>query len=210
MTGHSKCGRLPRVLLLGDSIRQGKRGYQPLVRDLLKGSAEVAGPEVNCGTSAQTLTMLPEWLTQFGKPDVVHWNNGLHDSAHMPPRDPVQYTLEAYVENLKTILAILRPTGATIIWATTTPVHPNRPFKDTETSWRNEEIERYNEAAAALMKREGVSVVNDLHGLVASNADEYIEEDLLHLSDAGQAACARAMAETVRRVLAEAPLSSSR
>ena len=109
MMGHSEHGRLPRVLLLGDSIRQGKRGYQPLVRDLLKGSAEVVGPEVNCGTSAQTLAMLPEWLAQFGKPDVVHWNNGLHDSAHMPPRDPVQYTVEAYVETLKAILAYKTP-----------------------------------------------------------------------------------------------------
>lgn len=207
MTGHPEYGRLPRVLLLGDSIRQGGRGYQTVVRDLLKEFAEVVGPEENCRTSAVTLAALPEWLAKLGKPDVAHWNNGLHDSAHMPGRDPVQHPLEAYVENLNGILAILRRTGAKIIWATTTPVHPNRPFQDTETSWRNHEIDRYNRAAEELMRRERIPV-NDLHRLVLSHVDEYLEEDMLHLSDAGQAACARAVAEAVRRVLADARLLS--
>ena len=118
---------LPSILLLGDSIRV---SYQPFVAEYLDGKAEVVGPADNCQYSLYTLSSLNRWFGVLGEPDVVHWNNGIHDAGHNPGRSPV---------------------------------HPDRPFRETEWSWRNEEIDRYNETALKLMSAEGVPV-NDLTG----------------------------------------------
>jgi isoamyl acetate esterase len=188
---------LRRVLLLGDSIRA---SYQPLVAELLKGKAFVAGPEENCQFSAYTLASLDRWLATLGKPDIVHWNNGLHDVGHNPNRAPRQYSIDIYCANLAFILARLRGTGAQVIWATTTPVHPTRPFVTTAWSWRNEEIDCYNAAALAIMNSENVPV-NDLHAVVAANPDLYLREDKLHLSEDGKRNCAEAVAGAVAQFL---------
>ena len=73
--------KLPRVMLLGDSIRM---SYQPLVAELLAGRAEVFGPRVNGRFALFTLTSIPDWIAEFGRPDLVHWNNGIHDAGYNP------------------------------------------------------------------------------------------------------------------------------
>ena len=188
---------LPRVLLLGDSIRG---SYQPLVADALKGEAQVVGPAENCQYSLYTLSSLDRWLGQLGKPDVVHWNNGLHDVMHSPLRFPAQIPIEMYRANLEFILGRLLETGARVIWATITPVHPDAPFHTDRVAWRNAEIDQYNKAALDLMQGRGVPI-DDLHAIVASDPDKYLCEDQLHLSEAGKAKCAEAVADAVRRVL---------
>ena len=186
-----------KILLLGDSIRM---SYQPIVAKKLEAVAEVVGPSDNCQFSLYTLSSLDRWLGQLGKPDVVHWNNGLHDVGHNPSRSPVQIPLDMYVANIEFLLRRLRALTPRVIWATTTPVHPNRPFRQDTWSWRNEEIARYNEAAVTLMKNHGVPV-NDLHALVIADVDRYLSADQLHLSAAGQEACAEAVAKAVRSYL---------
>ena len=186
-----------KALLLGDSIRM---SYQPLVARMLAGRAEVVGPAENCQFSAHTLASLDGWLAELGRPDIVHWNNGIHDVGHNPDRSPVQYPLDIYVANLGEILRKLRQTGAQVIWATMTPVHPDRPFLDTQWSWRNEEIARYNEEALKLMEAEGVPV-NDLHAIVAPDCGRYLAEDMLHLSDEGVQKCAQAVARAIENLL---------
>ena len=186
---------LPKVLLLGDSIRM---SYQPHVAHLLDGEATVCGPEDNCQYSLYTLSSLDRWISALGQPDIVHWNNGIHDVGHNPARSPVQMPLDMYLANLELILSSLVAITPRVIWATMTPVHPNRPFRDTEWSWRNEEINTYNQAARELMQSRGVPI-NDLHGLVWDNIEEFLSEDQLHLSEAGQNACAKAVADIVCR-----------
>lgn len=188
---------LPKVLLLGDSIRM---SYQAHVAGMLEGSAETVGPADNCEYSLFTLSSLGRWVAELGQPDAIHWNNGLHDIGHNPNRAPVQMPLEVYRANLAHILRELRHLTPCIVWATSTPIHPERPFRDDAWSWRNEEIQRYNAAALELMGAEGVPV-NDLHALVADNVGEYLAEDQLHLSEAGQVACAAAVAAAVRPFL---------
>lgn len=153
-----------KVLLLGDSIRMSCQG---LVRSALRGRAEVVGPEENVQYSGYTLERLDGWLADLGVPDVVHWNNGIHDVGHNPARSPVQFPLEEYLSNLRAILEKLRSTGARVIWASTTPVHSGRPFVDDAWSRRNNEIDRYNAAARELIASEGVAF-DDLHAVVAS------------------------------------------
>ena len=184
---------VPRVLLLGDSIRM---SYQPHVARLLDGKAEVVGPPDNCQYSLYTLSSLDRWIGDLGEPDIVHWNNGLHDAGHNPARSPVQIPIDMYRANLEFILNRLTSMTPNVIWATIAPVHPGRPFRDTEWSWRNEEIDRYNDVARKLMAGRGVPI-NDLHTLVWNNVSEFLSDDQLHLSLAGQEACARAVAGAV-------------
>jgi len=60
---------VPRVLLLGDSIRMGS---QPHVARLLDGKAEVVGPADNCQYSLHTLSSLDRWIGDLGRPEMVH------------------------------------------------------------------------------------------------------------------------------------------
>ena len=189
--------RRPKVLLLGDSIRM---SYQPHVAELLKDVADVVGPGENGQFALYTLYSLERWLEEFGKPDIVHWNNGIHDSGHNPDRSPRQIPLEAYSTTIEYLLQMFEETGAKVIWATTTPVHPDRPFTDDAWAWRNEEIDQFNAAALEVMSRYGVSV-NDLHALVAADPDNYLSEDQLHLSEAGVAKCAEAVVNVIRKTL---------
>jgi lysophospholipase L1-like esterase len=184
---------LPNVLLLGDSIRM---SYQPNVSDLLAGHATVTGPSDNCQYSLFTLSSLDRWINDLGKPDIVHWNNGLHDCGHNPGRNPIQIPVDMYGANLSFILGRLKFLTPNVIWATNTPVHSDRPFSDSQWSWRNDEIDAYNSAARQIMDGGNVHI-NDLHTLVKSNVSTYLSEDQLHLSAEGQAACARAVAEQV-------------
>ncbi len=188
---------LPRVLLLGDSIR---KSYEPHVRRLLAGRAEVVGPAENGQYSLYTLHGLDSWIRELGRPDIVHWNNGIHDVGHNPERDPVQFPIDLYQENLQSILGVLQTLTPHVVWASTTPVHPARPFRENQWSWRNGEIEQYNQTASELMAAHGIAV-NDLHQLVLDHAEEYLAEDQLHLSCAGERACAEAVAQTIGRYL---------
>ena len=189
--------KTPRVLLLGDSIRM---SYQPSVTRLLDGKAEVVGPADNCQYSLYTLSSLDRWIGTLGQPDIVHWNNGIHDSGHNPARSPVQIPLDMYRANLQLILKQLTDLTPNVIWASSTPVHPDRPFRDTEWSWRNDEIDRYNDVALELMQVSGIPV-NDLHALVWDHVSGFLCQDQLHLSEAGQEACAKAVADCVSTFL---------
>ena len=188
----------PHVLLLGDSIRI---SYQPLVAEQLQTVATVTGPAENCQFSLYTLSALPRWLKEYGPPTVVHWNNGLHDVGHNPRREPVQIPLPMYLANLDYIRQVLAATGARIIWATSTPIDQRCAFAPGDWLWRNEEIDRYNQSARALMKQHNIPI-NDLHAVVRAAPDRYLGEDGIHLSPAGMTACARAVARVVREILA--------
>src|SRR5262245_46150553 len=65
----------PKVVLIGDSIRL---GYAPLVAKKLEAKAVVVSPPPNGGDSANVLKNLGEWVLRE-KPDLVHFNCGLHD-----------------------------------------------------------------------------------------------------------------------------------
>src|SRR5512135_2003123 len=67
--------QLPKVALVGDSIRL---GYAPVVARLLSGKAAVVSVEANGGDSGNVLRNLEEWVIRE-KPDIVHLNAGLHD-----------------------------------------------------------------------------------------------------------------------------------
>src|SRR5262245_1601153 len=50
---------LPRVLIIGDSI---SIGYQPALREALKGKANVHRPATNCGPTTRGVEQIEQWL----------------------------------------------------------------------------------------------------------------------------------------------------
>ena len=189
---------MARVVLIGDSIRN---SYQQRVTDTLGTEGhEVWGAPGNSQFTLYTLASLGTWLGLFPDADVIHWNNGLHDIGHNPNRAPRQMPLDVYAGNLGFIGRQLQATGARVIFASSTPVHPARPFVDDQWSWRNEEIDAYNEAAREVMAQLDIPV-NELHAVVQADVGRFLSDDQLHLSEAGQAACADAVCEVIRQHL---------
>jgi len=189
---------IAKVMLLGDSIRM---SYQPLVADLLEGKAQVVGPRVNGRFSLFTLTSVPDWIGEFGKPDMIHWNNGIHDAGHNPKRRPVQIPLEDYGGNLRLTVEHIRGNITDkLIFATTTPPHPDMAFREDVWGWKQGDIERYNEAALRVMDEYSVPV-NDLYSVIRADPDRLLDADQLHLSDEGKAICAQRVAGCVAEML---------
>ena len=70
--------KLPRVLLIGDSV---SLGYTVALRKELAGKANLHHPPANCGSTKIGLRDLDKWLGT-GKWDVIHFNWGLHDLGY--------------------------------------------------------------------------------------------------------------------------------
>ncbi len=185
---------MKKLLLLGDSIRL---GYREEVAKNLEGEFEVWSPEDNCRFAKYTLCGLNGWLETWGeKPDVIHWNNGLWDTCVRYEEDGCFSSVEDYVRDMLKILRELKKYTPNIIFATTTPVNPLHENQDNET------IDRYNAHLVPILREEGV-IINDLNALVRPHIDEYICEDKIHMTAAGQAACGKAVADIVMQVKAE-------
>ncbi len=184
--------KLPKVLIIGDSISM---GYLPYVQEMLKGKAMVDRPPPlengkpeNCQGTTHGLVRIDAWLGDT-KWDVIHFNFGLHDLKHIDPEtgensknlnDPLQADLKQYEKNLKEIVVKLEATGAKLIFATTTPYpdtlgnqirSPGMPVK-------------YNKAALKIMKRHGIEV-NDLYALVLPRMKELQQANNVHFTEAG-------------------------
>lgn len=159
---------LPNVLILGDSI---SIGYTPVVRELLKGKANVQRPEDNCGNTEKGLQTLDQWLGET-KWDVIHFNWGLHDLCYRDFGNPalkarsyrdkvngrIAVPIDVYERNLETLVQRLKATGATLIWASTTVVPKGEVGRVV-----GDDV-RYNEAAARVMRRHNITI-NDLYAL---------------------------------------------
>lgn len=164
---------LPRVLLIGDSI---SIGYTPFVRTALKGVANVHRIPENGGPTVRGVQQLSSWLGT-GHWDVIHFNWGLHDLKR-DEKDTVQVPIADYEENLRTLVAKLKATGAKLVFATTTPV-PGRT-----SNRREEDVLAYNAVALRVMKELGVPV-NDLHTLAQPRLSEIQLPNNVHYTPKG-------------------------
>ncbi|MDX9982136.1 MAG: SGNH/GDSL hydrolase family protein [Lentisphaeria bacterium] len=182
---------LPRVLLIGDSISM---GYTLPTRALLEDKANVHRIPTNGGPTSNGLKNLAKWLGE-GKWDVIHFNWGLHDLKSMPDGTP-QISLEDYEKNLRTLVAQLKATGATLVWASTTPV----PEGELKPPRSNADVVRYNEVAAKVMAENGVRI-NDLYALCLPRLAELQLPVNVHFSAKGSAALAEQVAAVIAEVL---------
>jgi len=102
-----------------------------------------------------------------GNWDVIHFNWGVWDIAYRDPkpgdrwhRDKINgkitTPIDAYEKNLRKLVARMKKTGATLIWASTTPIHKDCPGRFKE------DAPRYNAVAARIMEENG-AIIDDLY-----------------------------------------------
>jgi acyl-CoA thioesterase-1 len=190
---------LPRVLLIGDhgwGERSGAQtvGYTLAVRERLQGKANVhrvTDPGAHTGKGVE---LLDRWLGE--KPwEVIHFNFGLHDLKRGANGQP-QVPLEEYETNLRLIVTRLKQTGATLIWASTTPIPAGVARRAPE------DAVRYNAAARKVMDDNTV-VVNDLYAAVLPHLTVWLAPRSVHFTEAGAATVAKHVAAAI-----EAPLTT--
>lgn len=189
---------LPRVLLIGDSI---SIGYTLPVRAALRGKANVHRPAENAGPTIYGVNRVDHWLGS-GKWAVIHFNFGLHDlkflddkGAYVPPEKGHQVaSVEAYAQNLTTLVKRLRETGARLIFATTTPIPAG-------TLGRIEGGEvAYNDAAVRVMRANGVEI-DDLHAFAKAHQKEFQQPHNVHFTPAGYDALAERVVSSITAAL---------
>ncbi|MGN1122509.1 MAG: SGNH/GDSL hydrolase family protein [Eubacteriales bacterium] len=190
-----------RLMLLGDSWRQ---FYENEVRKALEGEFDIWSPgEENCRFSGYTLSSLRMYLQAFPAPDIVHWNNGLWDTAILYPQDGSFTPLPVYLETLEKIVRELRRAGASVIFATTGAVSDKAALFPGPLPARQDNgvIVRYNAAARELMTRLGVAL-NDIHAAVYPERERYICKDCIHPNTDGVQLCASLAVQSIRRAAA--------
>ena len=178
--------KLPRVLLIGDSITA---GYGPKVADALKGKASVA--RLTTSKSVGDPALLAEVSLVLGQCrfDVVHFNNGLHGWG---------YSEEEYRKHFPELLSTIRKHApqAKLIWATITPMR--QAGKLDVIAEGTKRVQARNKIAEEIVAREEIAV-DDLYGVVRGHA-EYWSADGVHFNSQGIAA----QVEQVRKRIAEA------
>jgi acyl-CoA thioesterase-1 len=182
---------LPRVLLIGDSI---SIGYTLPVRKLLDGKANVHRIPTNGGPTKNGVANLAKWLGA-AKWDVIHFNFGLHDLKHMEDGKR-QVEPAEYEQNLRTLVAELKKTGAKLVFATTTPVpegklNPPRSFGDVAT---------YNDIALKVMKENGVAI-DDLNAAVAPDIAKLQRPHDVHYTNEGYDVLGQAVTKALQAAL---------
>ncbi|MBQ8395082.1 MAG: SGNH/GDSL hydrolase family protein [Clostridia bacterium] len=178
-----------KVALLGDSIRM--IGYGTKVPEMLGEAYEVFQPEENCRFVKYTLRMLFDYKEQLKDCEVIHWNNGLWDVSNLYDDGKLFSTDEEYVENMLRVARELKKITPNLIFATTTPVHPEYPYND------NADIARFNSLVVPRLQEMGFKI-NDLHAVVAADIEKNICEDQIHLSEAGALACAEKVVAAIK------------
>jgi hypothetical protein len=186
--------RLPRVLLIGDSI---SIGYTAPVRALLAGKANVHRIPENGGPTIRAVEKLDDWLGS-GRWDLIHFNWGLHDLRYLP-EGPPQVPLPQYEQNLWQLVQCLKATGATLIWASTTPV----PDAEVSPPRKNADVLAYNAAAKQIMGASGIAI-DDLYAAAFPRLAELQQPANVHFTPAGSEALARAVAASIEAGLAGA------
>jgi acyl-CoA thioesterase-1 len=183
--------RLPRVLLIGDSI---SIGYTLAVRGLLSGKANLHRIPENGGPTINGLAKLAGWLGD-GRWDVIHFNWGLHDLRLMEDGKH-QVALEAYQQNLRELVKRLKATGAKLIWASTTPVPPEKQSPPRRT----EDVPRYNVAAKQVMDENQIPI-DDLYAFALPRLGAIQRPANVHFTEEGSAALAAQVAASIARAL---------
>jgi GDSL-like lipase/acylhydrolase family protein len=191
---------LPRVLLIGDSI---SIGYTLPVRELLRGKANVHRIPTNGGPTTRGLSDLDQWL-EGGKWDVIHFNWGLHD-LKINEDGSRQVPLEAYGQNLRTLVSRLNRTGARLIFATTTPV----PEGKVNPPRVNTDVIGYNFVARKIMQESGISI-DDLYGFVLPRMKEIQQPANVHFTKEGYEQLAERVADRILSELTPPKGSSAR
>ena len=193
---------LPRVLLIGDSI---SIGYTVPVRKLLEGKVNVHRIPTNGRYYAYGAQNIKKWLGKK-KWDVIHFNWGLWDLCYRNPKSKTQgnrdkvngkltATPEEYKKSMEEIVAILKNTGAKLIWCETTPVPEGEAGRKVGDSLK------YNAVANEIMKANGIQI-NQLHSHAVKKLPEIAKKPGdVHFTSKGSEYLAEKVAEEINKAL---------
>lgn len=166
--------KLPRVLVVGDSISM---NYHKAAKTALAGKANYYRVEGNGGPSDRGVSAMELWLghhTQKGLHwDIIQFNHGLHDLKQVYDEKndfwgKHQVAIEDYKKNLEKEIAIMKKTGATLIWCETTPVPNSSRGKYAR---RKGEAAIYNKAAMEIISNYPEILVNNLHKIISESKE---------------------------------------
>jgi hypothetical protein len=196
--------RLPRVLLIGDSI---SIGYTLPVQQLLKGKANVHRIPENGEYSGYGLAHIKEWLGD-GTWDIIYFNWGIWDTHLLDSsggiifdengdigRAVIRTSIGEYQENLNKLIDTMQRTGAKLIWASSTPVMSRK-------GTRLEDIAKYNKAAAEVIYLRHV-MIDDLYSMIEPHASEMQSEDGCHFKPQGNEYLGKHVSECILAALSK-------
>lgn len=173
--------KLPRVLLIGDSICN---GYQPFVCEDLAGTAYVSYfVSSKCLTDKSYLRVLAFFLDEYDY-EVIHFNNGLHSLSSN--QQDWETCLRASIKLIKE-----KAKRAKIIWASSTPL------KDPNLTAKAQEL---NAIAAKVMTEEGIPT-DDLFTLMVRLDRNENWTDTFHFTEPARQLQAKAVADSIRGAL---------
>lgn len=185
---HANESALPRVLLIGDSIT---RAYYPEVEKRLAGKAYVGRLATSAFLSDPVILQQVAMVLDQVKPDVVHFNNGMHGWQHSEE----EYR-QAFPEFLATIQK--HAPHAKLIWAATTPLKDGSKQEPGRAS--DARIAARNAIALEFVQPKGIAV-DDLFTPMVGHPDFHPEKDNVHFNPQGVAQQAGLVAEAVAKVL---------
>jgi len=177
--------KLPRVLLIGDSV---SRGYTQATRTQLAGKANVHRAPENCGPTKNGIKKIDVWLGENQKWDVIHFNFGIHDRAT---------PFAEYTERLDQLITKMKATGAKLIWASTTPI-PDDAAKGQKAA----SIVEHNEAAAAVMAKQGIAT-DDLFTAITPHLETMQNPNDVHFNNGGYDFLGKQVAASIEAELAK-------
>ncbi len=201
--------KLPRVLIIGDSISM---NYFDAAKAELKGIANLHRNEGNAGPSTRGVLNAELWLGNFEEKgrhwDVIQFNHGLHDLKQVYDKKTDTFgaysvPMDDYKTNLEKEIAILKMTGAKLIWCATTPV-PND--NKSEYARRKGACVDFNKAALEVMAKHPEIRLNDLHASVTKSPvfDNWRKTIDVHFYKAEETQeLGKAVAASIRAALAE-------
>jgi hypothetical protein len=176
--------KLPRVLLIGDSICNGYHGnvktrLAPFANvDKLASSKNITDPAL--------LKEVGYMLSEY-KYAVIHFNHGLHGFG-IPQEDYENY-LRAYVTKVKEMAG-----DAKLVWGSITPLRGDHP--------NNKIIQARNEIAAKVMKENGIAI-DDLYTIVAGKDEVRSDNkgDAYHYNGKGYSLLGEAVSQYVAKLM---------
>jgi lysophospholipase L1-like esterase len=191
---------MPNVLVIGDSI---SIGYFGPAKKLLEGTAQVYHNPGNAAHTANGLARLDEWLGDISW-DVIHFNHGLHDMKYVdetgkrvsPAEGRQQIPIGTYERNLAQLTERLQKTGATLIFATTTPVPEGAHGRIKG------DADRYNAVAIRIMEEYNIRI-NDLYSFALPRRHAIQRPRDVHFTGEGSRLLAEQVVDHIRRALAE-------
>ncbi len=160
---------LPRVLVIGDSISM---NYHEAAKEALKGVANYHRIEGNGFSVEHGVDNAELWMGNYDQKgfgwDVILFNHGLHDLKQSYDAETDSFGAyavppEAYKAGLEKLIGILKKTGASLVWTSTTPV-PND--NKSQYARRAGAAREFNAAAMEVMQRHPEIIINDLHAVV--------------------------------------------